>query len=491
VVMNPWEPKLLSRLGWGLRLFRRTLVLQFVVGAAAVAASLAVSAAAGWSVSVGVMLATLSNLMLWPWVSTTMMAGVAAGLRSGGMPDVRESLAAGSGRLPVMGLAVLALSVLAIGLGIPLAWLAGVHWIAVLLLFLLAIVVGLRLFILPAVVTMEDVGPVAAIRRSWQLSQGMLPRLLGNGAALLVVFLALTLLVFGLAWLIGLSDWSSRMATASAEAGGTGGPLGLLLAMGESAWMAILTLVVGWLALNALFFVLLHAYAFFFYVEARQAHEGGVPDVRPAPAAGRRQWTVFLAVILGIAMLPAAGVALDLAPPHPAPSGQGRHSPAGGGPPRVRAVPPRHVSKATGKVDRGDEAIPDAMKHMVRAPEVDIERLRDPFASYLATVARRAKEALARRSARMANRPHEPLEDFDLSTLKLVAILRMGEQRVAMVEDAEGKGYVVRRGNYMGKNNGRVVRITDESVFLVEQVVNPAGDLVSREVELTLKETHQ
>jgi type IV pilus assembly protein PilP len=43
----------------------------------------------------------------------------------------------------------------------------------------------------------------------------------------------------------------------------------------------------------------------------------------------------------------------------------------------------------------------------------------------------------------------------------------------------------------MGKNNGRVEKITDDSVYLVEQVVNPAGDIVDRQVTLTLKEVNE
>lgn len=147
-----------------------------------------------------------------------------------------------------------------------------------------------------------------------------------------------------------------------------------------------------------------------------------------------------------------------------------------------RAAPPPAAAEAD---------IPEAMQHMVTAPEVDIESLRDPFSSYLAAVAKRAKEALEQKTTTMANRPREPLEEYDLSTLKLVAVLHMGEERVAMVEDTVGKGYLVRRGNYIGKNNGRIDKITDVSVFLTEQVINPAGDVVDREVELTLKEINE
>jgi len=135
--------------------------------------------------------------------------------------------------------------------------------------------------------------------------------------------------------------------------------------------------------------------------------------------------------------------------------------------------------------------IPDAMKHLVKGPDVDIEALRDPFESYLVLVASRGRQILAERQSRLASRQREVLESFDLTTLKLVATMRMGKDRVAMIEDGAGKGHIVRRGNYMGKSSGRVEKITDDSLYLVEQIVNPAGDIVDRQVTMTLKEVNQ
>ncbi|MDX8390733.1 MAG: pilus assembly protein PilP [Mariprofundaceae bacterium] len=137
------------------------------------------------------------------------------------------------------------------------------------------------------------------------------------------------------------------------------------------------------------------------------------------------------------------------------------------------------------------EVVPDAMGHMMSAPNVDIESLRDPFASFLAMVEMRGRQAIMDRQSRMEDRMREPLEDFDLSELKLVAIMEVGDDKVAMVEDVSGMGFLVRRGNYMGKHSGRIERISDESVFLVEQMLNPAGDVVDNQVELTLKEVNQ
>jgi type IV pilus assembly protein PilP len=151
-------------------------------------------------------------------------------------------------------------------------------------------------------------------------------------------------------------------------------------------------------------------------------------------------------------------------------------------PPLVSAAP-EPVSSET--------AAPDAMKHLVKAPEIDFVNLRDPFESYLTIVAARNKAALVKQAIRKNNREPEFLEGFDLSSLKLVATFSMSGELVAMVENALGKGYIVRRGNYMGKNFGRIEKMTDDTIFLVEQVMNPAGEVIDRQVSLTMKEVNE
>ncbi|EAU54481.1 pilus assembly protein PilP [Mariprofundus ferrooxydans] len=137
-----------------------------------------------------------------------------------------------------------------------------------------------------------------------------------------------------------------------------------------------------------------------------------------------------------------------------------------------------------------DAEVPDAMQHLVTAPDIDFATLRDPFSSYLARVTSTGKSALMENKFLLSNRKREPLESYDLDSLKLVAIFSMGGERVAMVEDSTNKGYVIHRGNYLGKNNGKIEKITGDTVFLVEQVLDPAGDIIDRQVTLTLNEVN-
>jgi len=142
-------------------------------------------------------------------------------------------------------------------------------------------------------------------------------------------------------------------------------------------------------------------------------------------------------------------------------------------------------------VSAEEYTVPDAMQHLVTAPEIDFANLRDPFSSYLVRVASRGRSALLDTQSRLSNREREKLEDYDLSTLKLVAIFSMGGERVGMVQDGTAKGYIVRRGNHMGKNNGKIEKITADTIFLVEQVLNPAGEIIDRQVNLTMNEVNE
>ncbi|MDQ7002874.1 MAG: pilus assembly protein PilP [Ghiorsea sp.] len=142
--------------------------------------------------------------------------------------------------------------------------------------------------------------------------------------------------------------------------------------------------------------------------------------------------------------------------------------------------------------DQKSEAMPDAMSHLMVAPNIDIQNIRDPFlSSFDKNRIEEAKRLKNRRQLPENKRKREVLEFFDLSTLKLVATFKKsGRDWVASVQDTTGKAYTVRRGNYIGKRGGRIEKIDGQTVYLVEQTINPAGDIVDRQVTLTLAEVN-
>lgn len=85
-----------------------------------------------------------------------------------------------------------------------------------------------------------------------------------------------------------------------------------------------------------------------------------------------------------------------------------------------------------------------------------------------------APAALATEPAPKRRRPRQHLEGFSLSDLTWVGLLSRGADRRALVRDGEGKVHQVRVGDYLGGHHGRVQRIGDASIELVELV--PEGD---------------
>jgi type IV pilus assembly protein PilP len=86
------------------------------------------------------------------------------------------------------------------------------------------------------------------------------------------------------------------------------------------------------------------------------------------------------------------------------------------------------------------------------------------------------------------NRRKEPLEDFPLDALKMVGTLSRGKQSWAVIQAPDGTVHRVQKGNYLGQNFGRIKRVSEEKVDLVELVQGAMGEWVEREASLAIQE---
>jgi type IV pilus assembly protein PilP len=83
--------------------------------------------------------------------------------------------------------------------------------------------------------------------------------------------------------------------------------------------------------------------------------------------------------------------------------------------------------------------------------------------------------------------PATPLQKYDLSQLKLVAIMvGTGEGR-AMLEDSEGKGYIIKRGVYVGTNYGKVKAVLKDRVIIEERYKDYTGQVKEKEIVIRLR----
>jgi type IV pilus assembly protein PilP len=79
-----------------------------------------------------------------------------------------------------------------------------------------------------------------------------------------------------------------------------------------------------------------------------------------------------------------------------------------------------------------------------------------------------------------------PLEKIGINQIRLVAVIIMKNRQIAMVEEANGKGYEVGIGTYIGKNQGKVSEIKDNSIVIKELVKDYKGSLKERVQEIKL-----
>lgn len=69
----------------------------------------------------------------------------------------------------------------------------------------------------------------------------------------------------------------------------------------------------------------------------------------------------------------------------------------------------------------------------------------------------------------------EPLCQWDLQQLTLVAVVTGEANPLAMVEDPAGKGHLIRRSSRMGKQGGKVTQILRDTVTVTEFWTGPDG----------------
>ena len=77
-------------------------------------------------------------------------------------------------------------------------------------------------------------------------------------------------------------------------------------------------------------------------------------------------------------------------------------------------------------------------------------------------------------------RKREPLESFALGTLRLVGFVEQAGELFALVQPPNGRITRVVEGSHLGRNHGRVVRLSEAGLEIVEIVPDGAGAWMER-----------
>jgi type IV pilus assembly protein PilP len=98
---------------------------------------------------------------------------------------------------------------------------------------------------------------------------------------------------------------------------------------------------------------------------------------------------------------------------------------------------------------------------------------------------------LARASAVSNAACNEPLCKFDLDQLTLVAVVSGDSNPVAMVQDSQGRGYILHRNTRIGRQGGKVTQILRDSVIVTEYFTAPDGKSNANQLTLAIKADRQ
>jgi len=86
------------------------------------------------------------------------------------------------------------------------------------------------------------------------------------------------------------------------------------------------------------------------------------------------------------------------------------------------------------------------------------------------------------------NRPREELESYSLDSLRMVGTVEQADQTWGLVQTKDGTIHRVRVGNYMGMNHGRIIRISEEKIELMELIPKGDGGYLEKTAALSVGE---
>ena len=116
---------------------------------------------------------------------------------------------------------------------------------------------------------------------------------------------------------------------------------------------------------------------------------------------------------------------------------------------------------------------------------------RDPFSSRYQEDS--APEAIAtdsdqqRKLLREINeRNKEELEHYELDSLRMVGTLELNTALYGIIQDPDGTIYRVQSGNYMGRNYGKILSVSQEKIELREIVKDMHGTWEERPANMAL-----
>ncbi len=85
-------------------------------------------------------------------------------------------------------------------------------------------------------------------------------------------------------------------------------------------------------------------------------------------------------------------------------------------------------------------------------------------------------------------RSREELESYSLDSLRMVGTVNMKSSLWGLIQANDGTIHRVRNGNYMGKHHGKIIRIMDDQIELLEIISDGPGTWREQQSSVKLSE---
>ena len=140
-----------------------------------------------------------------------------------------------------------------------------------------------------------------------------------------------------------------------------------------------------------------------------------------------------------------------------------------------------YVSEVKSRKSGRIAALPEVKPYEIFAYQA--HNYRDPFTTYIDEI---PSDSGANRPD--INRKREALEQFPLDTLSFVGHLEKSGVRWGLVGAPDKSVYRIQVGNFLGKNYGEILAISETAIEIKEVIPDGAGSWVDRKASLSLSE---
>ena len=139
----------------------------------------------------------------------------------------------------------------------------------------------------------------------------------------------------------------------------------------------------------------------------------------------------------------------------------------------VRKASKKRTAKA--QAQQNDAATPEEKNAVFSYSPIG---KRDPFKSYISVLVKDPDSA--------KDKQISPTEEYELDQYQLTGLLSGTSQPRALVSDPKGVGHVIKIGTRLGRNGGRVTRISNNTVEVIEEFRAPTGERIRVPITIEL-----